>query len=482
MLGSIRKFSTSIYAKILLGIVIIPFVFWGMGSSFVGGNQNVIATIDKEKLSTNEFANFVSSYKKKDDKISSTEIDQLLSAYIGDKLIEMEYENYGILLSDKSLRELIRNQKEFKKNNKFSRTQYEKFLIGNNLDAVSFETNLALQEKKKQLLSLIGGGVVPSDFMINKIYNMINQKRNIQLIKLNDAFKNELNFANEKIETYYEKNKDRYVDTFKKAQLLEITPKKLNGTEEFNDLYFKKIDEIYDGIIQGKNFDSIIKDYNLTGKKNFQINSQGQDLNYNLVNEISPFIVNEIFKLTSEEPTTLIDDNSKYYIVETIDTEIVQKKISDVNVKKDIIKDLKIAKKRELMSNIISKVNQNNYNKVDFDEFIRKKSATVQKIKLQSISDTKVLSENVVKQIYSVPSKKVIVYYDIDFKNNFLIYIDSITEVSIDKQSKDYEKYLNLSKTRITSSMFNAYDDYIKSKYEIEINYKALKNVKSYFN
>ncbi len=482
MLGSIRKFSTSIYAKILLGIVIIPFVFWGMGSSFVGGNQNVIATIDKEKLSTNEFANFVSSYKKKDDKISSTEIDQLLSAYIGDKLIEMEYENYGILLSDKSLRELIRNQKEFKKNNKFSRTQYEKFLIGNNLDAVSFETNLALQEKKKQLLSLIGGGVVPSDFMINKIYNMINQKRNIQLIKLNDAFKNELNFANEKIETYYEKNKDRYVDTFKKAQLLEITPKKLNGTEEFNDLYFKKIDEIYDGIIQGKNFDSIIKDYNLTGKKNFQINSQGQDLNYNLVNEISPFIVNEIFKLTSEEPTTLIDDNSKYYIVETIDTEIVQKKISDVNVKKDIIKDLKIAKKRELMSNIISKVNQNNYNKVDFDEFIRKKSATVQKIKLQSISDTKVLSENVVKQIYSVPNKKVIVYYDIDFKNNFLIYIDSITEVSIDKQSKDYEKYLNLSKTRITSSMFNAYDDYIKSKYEIEINYKALKNVKSYFN
>ena len=51
MLGSIRKFSGSIYAKILLGIIIIPFVFWGMGSSFVGGSKNVVVVIEDEKYS-----------------------------------------------------------------------------------------------------------------------------------------------------------------------------------------------------------------------------------------------------------------------------------------------------------------------------------------------------------------------------------------------------------------------------------------------
>ena len=50
MLSSIRKFSTSIYAKILLGIVVIPFVFWGMGTSFRGGNKNVVVVIDNDKL------------------------------------------------------------------------------------------------------------------------------------------------------------------------------------------------------------------------------------------------------------------------------------------------------------------------------------------------------------------------------------------------------------------------------------------------
>ena len=62
MLSSIRKFSTSIYAKILLGIVIIPFVFWGMGSNFVGGNKNIILTIDKDKYSIQDFASYIQNF------------------------------------------------------------------------------------------------------------------------------------------------------------------------------------------------------------------------------------------------------------------------------------------------------------------------------------------------------------------------------------------------------------------------------------
>ena len=88
MLSSIRKFSSSIYAKILLIIVIIPFVFWGMGSSFRGGNKNVIVVIDKEKFSTKEFADYVSSYEITNEKINAKKIDEILTIFIGNKLIE----------------------------------------------------------------------------------------------------------------------------------------------------------------------------------------------------------------------------------------------------------------------------------------------------------------------------------------------------------------------------------------------------------
>ena len=34
----------------------------------------------------------------------------------------------------------------------------------------------------------------------------------------------------------------------------------------------------------------------------------------------------------------------------------------------------------------------------------------------------------------------------------------------------------------MTNELFNTYDRYIKEIYEIDINYKALKTVKNYFN
>ena len=70
MLGPIRKFSTSIYAKVLLVIMIIPFVFWGMGSQFQGGNKNVVVIIDNEKYSVEDFVNFIQRIKPASEKIN----------------------------------------------------------------------------------------------------------------------------------------------------------------------------------------------------------------------------------------------------------------------------------------------------------------------------------------------------------------------------------------------------------------------------
>ena len=54
MATSIGKLSKSFLIKILVGIIILPFLFWGMGDVFRGGSQNVIASIDSEKVSMNE--------------------------------------------------------------------------------------------------------------------------------------------------------------------------------------------------------------------------------------------------------------------------------------------------------------------------------------------------------------------------------------------------------------------------------------------
>ena len=72
--------------------------------------------------------------------------------------------------------------------------------------------------------------------------------------------------------------------------------------------------------------------------------------------------------------------------------------------------------------------------------------------------------------------------YNIQLTENFLVYVDTIIDVSIDENSDEYKKYFNLSKISITNELFNTYDKYIKEKYKIDINYKALKTLKDYFN
>ena len=482
MLSSIRKFSTSIYAKILLGIVVIPFVFWGMGSSFRGGNKNVIVSIDKEKFSTKEFVNFLTIYENTGEKINLNKIDNLLSVFIGNKIIQKEYNYFDIKLSNHSLSKLIKIQKEFERENKFSRTEYEKFLLQNNLDAVSFEKNLADQEKKRQLLSLVGGGLVPTKFMVNNIYNKINQKREVELINLNDVFSNEIVFNENEIKSYYEKNKDKYNQIYKSIKILELNPKELIGTDEYDNIFFQKLDDIHDSIIAGEKFDSIIKKYNLIEPSIFKINNLGQDSNYKKIISFPEELINDIFLQTDLNPVLFLEKKDKYFIIEIFKTENIQKDLNNKEVKKDIRENLELLKKRKLMSNLISKINEKKFSKSDFNNFSRDKKVIIQKINLKNLNDSSILKEQVVNQIYSFPEKKIIVAHDLYLRENFLIYIDKIINASIDETSDEYEKYYKLSEVSMTNGLFNTYDKYIKGKYKIDINYKTLKTIKNNFN
>ena len=480
MLGPLRRFSRSIYAKIFLGIIVIPFVFWGMGSSFIGGSKNVVVVIDKEKYSIQQLSNFINRTAVK--KVEANEIEGFLSAFIGEKLIEKEVEHLGIKLSDNSLSKLIRHQKDFKRENKFSRTEYEKFLLENNISAINFESVLSKQEKKKQLLDLISGGISPPKFLVNISYDRINQKRTIELINLNDVFKEQLNFSKDQIRTYFENNKDKYTEIYKSAKLLELSPKKLVGNDEFNDLFFQKIDQIDDLIIREKNLNYIIQKFNLEEPNSVTINKLGKGINSTTNKNISKDLIEKLFDIDDIEPTILVEDKNKYFIVELIKTENIQKNIEDESIKKEVSQDLEKKTKRKLITEIIDKINKNNFSKYDFNKLSKDENVIIEKIYLKKQNDDEILKKGIVNQIYAYSENKIIVVNDLNLSENFLIYIDKIENVSINKNSEDYQKYLNLSRIRIVNELYNTYDNYIKKRYKIDINYQALNTVKNYFN
>ena len=481
MLGSIRKFSSSIYAKVFLFIVAIPFVFWGMGPVFQSGKQNVIVEIGKEKISIQEFIDFIKYKTDAEENLNNTMIEKLLSTFIGQKLINLEIKAFDIKISDNGLSQIIKNEKIFTKEDKFSRTEYEKFLIKNRIDAVYFEANVLDQAQKEQLFEFIVGGISPPNFLVNFAYNKLNQTRNVQIINLDNIYKKKIKLSKNDIQTYFDKNKDSFSDIFKSIKSLELGPKKLTGRDEYDDLFFEKIDMIDDFIIEGKNFDDISNELSLGSANLISLNKSGKNKNFGNVDFIPNEIIKNIFNLTDSEPTILIESKNKYYLIELAKTEKIQKNIEDEKVKKEILFNLENAVKRKLISEIISKINNKNFNKSDFDKISKEENAQVKNVVIKGQEDTKVLNQGIINQIYRHPQNKVIVVSNIGFSENYLIYIDKVENIKTDKNADDYEKYLNLSKAKIVNGLYTSYDLYLKNKYEININYNALNNIKDNF-
>ncbi len=228
MATSIGKFSKSFFLKLLVGIIILPFVFWGMGDVFRGGNQNVIATIDSKKISTQEFMNYLNLLNLDKNEIkrlnNSDLMEKILSDYIGRKVMTFEIEKSGILVNDNSLRNIIKNDKLFFKDNKFSRTEYEKFLLKSNVTAPSFEQNIVEQESRRQFLSFLSGGITIPFELVEKEFKKENQTKTIKYIDLNKYYL-KTKPTNEEIKKLYDRNKNSFVEEFKSIQYAEISPR-----------------------------------------------------------------------------------------------------------------------------------------------------------------------------------------------------------------------------------------------------------------
>ena len=147
MLNKIRNFAKTKIAGVFVGILIIPFVLWGMGGVFSSGNTNSVAKINNTNISTQDFMNFL-NYSNIDkqsirDNLEKNILEQLISTFVSEKLLEMEVKSLNLIISEKALANNIKkNPQFFDDKNNFSRIEYEKFLLSNNITATEFESRL----------------------------------------------------------------------------------------------------------------------------------------------------------------------------------------------------------------------------------------------------------------------------------------------------------------------------------------------------
>ena len=114
-------------------------LFFGVWEAITGEVAKICYSCNRQrKILNTRIFNFIQKFASPNQKIEADQIEKFLSSFIGEKLIEKEVEHFGIKLSDNSLSKLIKIKKDFKRENKFSRIEYEKFLLKNNITAADF--------------------------------------------------------------------------------------------------------------------------------------------------------------------------------------------------------------------------------------------------------------------------------------------------------------------------------------------------------
>ena len=484
MLSSIRNFSKSIFAKIFIAIIALPFVMWGMGDVFRSGKQNILVEINDEKVSSKEFITYlqkISLSKKEIENAGKDKIfNDILTNYISEKIISIEGEKKGIQLSDSGLKKILISDKNFQKDKKFSRIKYEKFLLENGYSAPTFERYIKSVELKGQLLNYYSGGIRLPEFIVDDLYKKENQIKEVEFLDLNKIYSKKI-IEEKNIKEFYEKNKDFFKEKFISFRYLELTPEVLTKKKDFDEEYYEKLDRLENEILDGKKFEVITSENEKNIKKIKLVNSRKTKEDGTVISDINKNLFEKIFSIKGVSLPQFINFDNKYYIAEITEEKNITLTLKDKDLKKTIESQLKIRFKIEENKKIIDKINNKKFNKQEMLELAQKNTISIDKTKINGIKDEKKFTQQLLKKIYIHNIGEIFLLSDSILKENFLIRIVSEKNPEINKKSEEYKKYSRKANGEYISKVYKSYDKYINTNYKIDINQKVFERLKNSF-
>ena len=394
MIGSFRNFAKTKFAGILVFIMIIPFIFWGMGSMFSSGNTNTIVKINDTNVSTEEFINYLNSsgipQNTIRENLNNNIIEELLSGLVSTKILDLEIKEYNLIISKESLLKHIKKNKNFLDDQgNFQRLKYEKFLLENNQSAPQFELSLKNRELQKNLFGFVGAGTVSPKFLIKKLYEEENRKLEIDYINLNKFYKKKNSFTDNDIKKFLEENKNDLKVEYIDFNYSIINPKNLIGVDEINQAFFDKIDQIEVDISNELPFETIITNFNLKSKKvkDFRFTYDKND------------IEKKIFEARNNE-FDIIELKDDYILYKITKSEQRSPDLDDLVLKKEILGLIYEKNKYEFNKDLIKKIDEKNFNNENFVEMGNNK---IENLLLNSIKDNKKFDIKAVELLYSLP-------------------------------------------------------------------------------
>jgi peptidyl-prolyl cis-trans isomerase D len=236
MLRLMRESAGSWIIKILLGLIVLAFVFVGTGT-YNSGRASKIGTVNGNPITLNDYQtayfqvldNLRQQFggQLNDEIIKMFNVQQqALDQVIETELMRQAAETAGIIVSNQELIESITRIPAFQEAGVFDKQRYQLLLSQNRMTPESFE---AMQKEAilfSKLQSIIAGSVKVSEQEARAWYEWENATASIQYVPFEPAAFTDIEITDEMLAAYYDEHKQNYMtEPAVKARYIKFDPR-----------------------------------------------------------------------------------------------------------------------------------------------------------------------------------------------------------------------------------------------------------------
>ncbi len=397
MLKFLRSKKQSKVIMVVLGAIILVFVFWGMWTGGGGGAPDIVAKVDGKAIKTVDYQKAyrkqLEQYRKllkgqmSDDVLEQLNLrERTLNSMINRALIVKDAKRMGINLTDSDLQSTIQNIPDFQVNGSFNKELYRSVLQANRMLPNEFEEgfreDMIIQKAQEGVLKDLS---VP-DEEVKRLFTMENRKVNLNYMAIDAAaFEETVEVTDKEAASYLEDNKAAFrvpaklkavyaslffKDLVKEAKVPEADiksyyeeniatfemPKEVKAShilirasqgadnkEKGDEEARKRAEEILGKLKKSKNFPGLAKKYS----EDPGSAKRGGDLGYfKLGDMVKPF-EEAAFSLKAGETSDIVKSDFGYHIIKITDVKEART-LPIKDVKGDIMEVLKGEEAKEL--------------------------------------------------------------------------------------------------------------------------------------
>jgi peptidyl-prolyl cis-trans isomerase D len=251
-----RKHAQSWIIKAVLGLLVIVFVFWGVGS-YRSERASRVAQVNGEIISVGEYQQ---TYRQTLDRIKDVYGQQLdektmyspefkkkvLDGLIEKRLILEMGKALGFSVTSAGLSRAIQQMPYFQENGRFSPVKYKRILQMNRMNPEAFEAEQKTALLQERVTSFLNGFIKIEPEEVRNFYSFLNNETNDYFIRFKkEDYKSRVVINQDQLKAYFVQNQARYHTPVQvRMAYLDTSPKdfevKVTVTEKEVQEYYQQ--------------------------------------------------------------------------------------------------------------------------------------------------------------------------------------------------------------------------------------------------